>query len=480
MVEFAPAAHGKRGPEWVKKTDIVRYERCPYAFWLLDTKQVRFRELINAVTTQRLAEGVHFEDSIVEAADLAPEKPLSELFHWKKLHLLRVPLIENARLKIYGRPDGVDTAEGLLAPIEVKHHRDVTALDRLELAFYWMLLEPYRTRGTSDPCGVLYLPRADSYEAVEVELREGDFRRVRDLIELVRAARQNGVQPQHCTCEVCASRLEVAEVLARANSPSLLLGVGPKRAHALERIEIATLDDLLGAETEAIVSRLKSLKHFVSASGVEAWKHHARALKSGRPVWFGSEPLMFDRYIIVDLEYNPGGEVWLTGVHIEDGQDVQTLQFWGDGDIEMRAALDTLKDIVVDYGDLPIVTWKGESADVPALLAASRRYRLRSLPAVFQERHFDMCAFAMRNVRFPIASLGLKEVAAFYGYQPTTSVAGGMDAQFLYFRYRDARSKKVRAEIRNQLEAYNRDDLLATRHCIQQMQALASVAVTKS
>lgn len=480
MIEFVRAAHGKRGPEWVKKLDIVRYDRCPYAFWLLDTKQVTLPAVISAMGARRIADGIRFEDAIVDAAEPAPEKPITELFQ-ERMHLLRVPLIENRALQIYGRPDGVDTAEGMVAPIEVKHHREVSASDRLELAFYWLLLEPYRTRNTDAPYGFVYVRRDnESHEPMRVDLHEGDFQRVRDLVELVRVARRNGVQPRQCACEVCATRREIADVRSRADSPSLLLGVGWKRARALEQIGIATLDDLLSTDAEAVVAQLKPHKHFVSPAIVQGWKHHARALKSGKPVWFGAERPMLERYLVLDLEYNPGGAIWLTGVHIENGEDVQTLQFWSDDDGELRAALDTLKDIVFDYPELPIVTWGGDSADLPALMEATRRHRLRSLPSVLEARHFDMCAFTTRNVRLPISSHGLKDVAAYYGYPATTSVSGGMEAAFLYDEYLYSRSKKKRAQLREQLEAYNRDDLLATRHCIEHLHALAARGVLNS
>jgi len=31
----------KRGPEWVSKTNIADYYRCPYAFWLMDSAVMR-------------------------------------------------------------------------------------------------------------------------------------------------------------------------------------------------------------------------------------------------------------------------------------------------------------------------------------------------------------------------------------------------------------------------------------------------------
>ena len=97
-----------------------------------------------------------------------------------------------------------------------------------------------------------------------------------------------------CTREVCATRLDVAEVRERADSVSLLHGVGWKRARALERIGITTFEELLSTESEAVVVGLKPHKHVVSVAAVDARKHQARAYKNGKPVWFGTEPTSFD------------------------------------------------------------------------------------------------------------------------------------------------------------------------------------------
>lgn len=33
---------------WVSKTDLSRFYRCPFAFWLLDTAQIAFPETVSA------------------------------------------------------------------------------------------------------------------------------------------------------------------------------------------------------------------------------------------------------------------------------------------------------------------------------------------------------------------------------------------------------------------------------------------------
>ena len=60
---------------WVSKTDLARYSRCPYAFWLIDSR-----------------------------------------FGRKDLTLYGVPLFKNKNLRIVGIPDAIETAGGACTP----------------------------------------------------------------------------------------------------------------------------------------------------------------------------------------------------------------------------------------------------------------------------------------------------------------------------------------------------------------------------
>jgi hypothetical protein len=44
-----------------------------------------------------------------------------------------LPMFENKRLHIYGRPDGIDAANGALIPLEIKSHKDVKPTDEWSL-----------------------------------------------------------------------------------------------------------------------------------------------------------------------------------------------------------------------------------------------------------------------------------------------------------------------------------------------------------
>src|SRR5215510_12236146 len=97
-----------RGQSWVSKTDVVRYLRCPYAFWLVDSGQLRRAELLSPVEERLAQDGVSFERGIVEtAAPIAlPPGGEAELFSQDRT-LLNVRTFRNPGLRLICRPDGL-------------------------------------------------------------------------------------------------------------------------------------------------------------------------------------------------------------------------------------------------------------------------------------------------------------------------------------------------------------------------------------
>jgi hypothetical protein len=50
----------KGSMSWVSKTDITRYMRCPYGFWLTDSSQLNRAELLSPFEARLAGEGVAF------------------------------------------------------------------------------------------------------------------------------------------------------------------------------------------------------------------------------------------------------------------------------------------------------------------------------------------------------------------------------------------------------------------------------------
>lgn len=323
----------KRQPEWVSKTDLVRYLRCPYAFWLIDRGEISFEDTVDEFHTALLTGGIQFQEALEAAAQKLelPAGGLPELLRGAQT-ILGTPLFENFKLNIYGRPDGIDAANGALLPVEIKSHKDILRTDELELAFYWMLLEPYRTRRIRDRRGVLILRRNGIPERVEVPLLPHRFDEVRKLLQEVRFARKYGVRPRICGCAVCSGirREEVHAAVRARKDLTLIFGIGREYAPALEELGLHGWDDLLTCDPELVWDGMKKRGFMVSVAEIQRWQRHAESWSSEQPIYFGGSYELGRAFIGLDLEYGPDPHVWLIGACVVQEGTRDYFSLWAD------------------------------------------------------------------------------------------------------------------------------------------------------
>jgi hypothetical protein len=207
--------------------------------------------------------------------------------------VLHPPALFNDDLKIHGTPDGIDPRLGAFWPIEYKSHRNVQSYDEIELAFYWLLLSPRRTRRTGDPRGLVVLRRDGEPFPVEVAIPEHRLAQVRRLLAEVRQARLSPVQPRLCGCHVC-SRVLRDKVLQSATTRrhvSPLFGVGPEYERALSAAGVDDYLTLLARDPTELAAeprRQGGLRR--AASMIERWQQHAVAYRDGKARTFGDPP----------------------------------------------------------------------------------------------------------------------------------------------------------------------------------------------
>jgi predicted RecB family nuclease len=462
-----------RSRVWVSKTDMTRFVRCPYSFWLMDTGQISFEDTIDEFQAGLLRQGREFQMTVDAAAASAPVDPIELSAALEAdVTLVGLPTFENPKLKIYGQPDWIEPEGGALIPVEVKAHKDVQPTDELELAFYWMVLDGHRTRRDVEPRGLLVLKRdATRSELVEVPIKAHRFEEVKRLLHEIRRPRRYGVQPRICRCIVCRD-LRSEEVLAGAHGRkdlTLVFGIGRDYARALEDRGITTYEDLIASDPATVVGVLRERRYFVSAAQVAIWQRHAQVWVTGRPAYFGSEPCVGDQFIAVDLEYDQISErIWLTGVCVVDGDDRDYSLLWAEDGASERASLRRLATIVASHPKMPVVTWAGNGADIPKLRAVSDRLRLQALAPLF-ERHIDLFAYARDSVRLPVPRLDLKSLCDYFGLGRTSTIKDGMQAQSVYLHYLSTR----RADLQQRLLDYNKDDLNALIALARELRGLA-------
>jgi predicted RecB family nuclease len=444
---------------WVSKTQFRLYLRCPYAFFQIDSGALAPAVMIDELGEQLIEQGVTFEQTVIsEIAPLPPEMSFEQALIGDA-PIYGLPLIRNERLKILGIPDGIDPADGALVPIEIKSHKDVRRTDLLELAFYWLLLKPYRTRQDTEPRGRLILRRNGIPETVEVGLEPTQFAGVRKLLGDIRRARYYGVRPRVCNCPVCAGvlREQVAASTRARKDLTMIWGIDHAYADALEDMGIPDYPALIGCDPQTIVDAFRERGYFVSAGIVDSWRHHADAYMQAAPVVFGPAPDVGDRFIALDLEYD--ALVWLIGVLIDDGSRRERVFLWADNSREEKQNLCALAEIVRAQPGLPAITWSGDSADLPQLQKAAARHSLGDFLDPVFDRHVDLYACARESFRLPSPNLKLEAVASYFGVPKTSSIRNGLEAQMIYHAYLGSRDQERRAEIRRELLDYNQDDL---------------------
>ena len=480
MITPTVPAASELSQEWVTKTELMTYVRCPYTYSLLHRSELDPADLFDDFILDLIAQGQEFHDRVdamAPSVELTSAEQFDELLGQGTV-ILHPPLLFNEELKIYGMPDGIDPKNGAMWPIEYKSHKEVLPSDELELAFYWLLLAPRRTGGTDDPRGVMVLRRDGEPCPVEVAIPRHRIAQVTSYLGQVRQARITSAEPRLCGCHVCTGvrRVEVLQSVTARRHVSLLFGVGPEYERALSALGVHDFLDLIEWDSGSLAA---ALRHAgvprCSASLVERWQHHARAYREGSAQFFGTPPPVSDGFIVLDLEYltPPFGErVWLAGTAVANGTGpAQFHQLWADDtDTDEQRLLEELGHFLDAHPQLPILTWAGRGADLPATRRAAAR--LGTTDPLAGRKHVDLYVWAQGSIRLPAPGLGLKGLAEYFAVPRNSNVAGGMEAQWLYLKLGDE-SRRSRHDTKQQLLDYNRDDLDATLALARQLKALA-------
>lgn len=460
-----------RDRRWVSKTDLTRYVRCPYTWCLLERGELEFDDTVDESQRQLIADGQAFHVAVERdfATRRVPPagfgRAVSEAINETGESQFWVPaaILENPKRQLYGLPDAIDPAGGALWPIEFKSHKRPSRTDELELAFYWRLLEPWRTLRHAEPHGRLVLRQPDgSVEMIELTIPAFRFEQLKECLQGIRRGRLYGVRPRICRCRACRTLLhdDVIAATRQNHDVTLIDGIARPRADHLVTAGVATWDDLLTADLEMIRKHLAARGDHVGIDEVLRWRYHARSYQDDRPVTFGQPPTLGKKFIALDLEYEIiGRRIWLIGVGVVDGDDVQHRVIWAAAPDQERQALLELADLVVRHPDTKIVTWAGLTADMPALRGAADRHGLRQALSPVFRRHMDLYEHADRSIRFPIPELTLKAISSYLALERVSAVTDGFDAVQIYGRLMREPDPGRQAAISARLTDYCEEDV---------------------
>lgn len=467
---------------WVSKTELTQFLRCKYRVFVMHSRNLALDEVRDPrLVRSLLQKGKEFEDSLV------CQMPFEEVANLESVMdrdvIFRSPeLIQNHELGIRGIVDLIQVGKGKLYPVEIKYHRDVTQLDRLELAFYWRLLHPLR-KGTPNRKGYLIL---NTGAVAEVILTDEDFNTLDNLIGEIRNLIEVGAEPIFCSeCRYC--NLYQNECLPQARERgglTLIHGIAGIRQGELNSLGIKDTQAFASADAKELHRIWRQLTQYTpELDEIRRMQIHARSLIEGRPIYYGSGVPVGDEVLILDLEYDNFVCIWLLGLLTSDGKATNYYQIFADKISEEKEALERFTELLEKHPTYHILTWDGLRADIPQLEAAWDRHALapQKLEGL-KQRHLDLYQFFLRNYRFPLASFSLKEVGAYLGFKRKHEGMDGLEAQMLYHQYLNMtkRRKQERARLKELLLEYNREDLEATLFVLTKLRLLASSSVSTS
>ena len=117
--------------------------------------------------------------------------------------------------------------------------------------------------------------------------------------------------------------------------------------------------------------------------------------------------------------------------------------------------------IFAEHGDIPFVHWASyEQAKINLYVS---RYGDRDGIAERVKRNLlDLLPITYESVALPVSSYGLKTVELFAGFERQLEESGGEWSMARYIEATETADERVRAEIMDEILAYNREDLEAT------------------
>ena len=456
---------------WVSKSDVIQYAKCPYKVYLSHQQGIPYSDfMISAAKAALLEPGTRFEAGILENI---PIEEVADLDSARTEEVLIRPLelLRNYDLGLEGIPDLIATENGALVPEEIKSHKRVLLSDRLELAFYWRLLEPLRI-GSPDPKGYL---RLTTGERIEVLLNRKDFRKLETTIADIRLIREEGselaIVPE---CKLCAFKEEHLESVRAKGGLSQIIDIGWKRQERLKGLGFVNTGDLARADIVDLCNRWRAGDQYApSLDLLRRMQSHARAFLTDGPIYVGDGAFTFvEKALLLDLEYDSGRCIFLIGAAVlEHGALGTPYQFFAERETDERQILEKFSELVCGMPEYWILTWSGLSADLPQLSGAWARHNLHAdVLNLLRQRHIDLYQVAYSNVRLPIEGFGSSDVAAYFGYRRKHQSLSGFDMPFLYRRFLIEQNASEKSSMREQILTHNGDDLKALSLVLGQLQ----------
>jgi predicted RecB family nuclease len=313
---------------------------------------------------------------------------------------------------------------------------------------------------------ILHIPYESAERALEV---------LEEILRFRLSAEEPATPVGWGKCSGCGFFERCWPAAVEQRSIGLLPWVDRSLIAELESRGVETLDQLLDGFAEASLAEVErpwGKRQTKVGEGAGRILASARALATGKPI--GLKPPAIPEhpnYVMFDLEGLPQQldeleKIYLWGMQVfgerPGGFRAALAGLGRAGDREgWEAFLREAEAIFAEHGDIPFVHWATyERTKIDMYL---RRYGDRDGIADRVKRNLlDLLPITYDSVALPTSSYGLKEVEKLAGFERRLTDAGGEWSMARYIEAVETSDEDLRAEIMDEILAYNREDLEAT------------------
>ncbi|MEX2499528.1 MAG: TM0106 family RecB-like putative nuclease [Wenzhouxiangellaceae bacterium] len=275
-------------------------------------------------------------------------------------------------------------------------------------------------------------------------------------------------------CAACPYDPVCRPAFEQAGELTLVYGVNERAAEALRAIGIGDIASLADAEA----ADLPDLPYLKGAKKYRAIAQ-ARAQLHGEVIPLERPDLPDGTWIHFDLESNPlseieGGEVYLWGLLSPPYRGDDYWRAWSDGgqaadEEAWRAFVKKLGQMRAAAPDLKLIHYS--PFELTQIKLYAQRYRMETHPVVVwllgpDSPLHDLAPDVRQGFALPLPGYGLKPVCKHPGlvnFHWELEESGSQWSVVRYAEFRNTEDPRQRAEIRAEIESYNRDDVRATR-----------------
>lgn len=254
--------------------------------------------------------------------------------------------------------------------------------------------------------------------------------------------------------------IQWTEIVSSLNLASEINGIGRAHEAKLAQAGITTIEQLAEASPLTVGNAIGW-----SPKRSKIFTVRAQARLDGRPSLVEMPEFPKRPHLYLDIETDlQQSYTWLVGVASEEGDEVR--QFFASHPDKEDDILEELSAFLVRVADHSLVHFSGTQFDRRILVQRMEHYNLTPPPALLQST--DFLHTLRRCLALPTRSLKLKEAAEYLGYRFAHS---DLDGFMVAYEYQKA--LKSGHPVQEKLLSYNRDDVLALRSLLREVEKLA-------